>query len=430
MGLGLLGRGIGDTAFLYECGAQLTVTDLKTEEELEISLDRLKNCENIRYVLGGHKLEDFQDTDMILKAAGVPLDSIYIKEAEQNNIPIEMSSALVRKLSPATIIGVTGTRGKSTVTNLIYSILKEARKGVFLGGNVKDIATLPLLKEANEGDYIVMELDSWQLQGFGVAKMSPHISVFTTFFPDHMNYYNDNMELYWIDKENIFAFQTKDDYLVAGKAVAEKIKERKIQLASTIIISGKEKLTETRSLSIPGEHNRDNAALAVEVAKIVGVKESIIKKVVEEFQGVEGRLQYIRTVRGVVIYNDNNATTPDATIAGLKALGKEKNIILIMGGSDKGLDMSELIREIPHCCKAVVLFKDKGTDRIKDEIFSLQNVKVFEEGNLADCVNRSMEIAKEGDTILYSPAFASFGKYFKNEYDRNDQFIALVDNIV
>src|SRR3989344_5839604 len=209
MGLGLLGRGVGDAEFLARYGAQLTVTDLKTAEELKPSLERLKVFPNITYHLGGHRLEDFRGKDFILKAAGVPLDSLYIAEARKTGVSIEMDASLFAKLAPAgaTVIGVTGTRGKSTTAAIIYEILKTAGKRVFLGGNIKDMATLPLLEKVREGDFVVLELDSWQLQGFEDAQISPHIAVFTTFFDDHLNYYKGNQRRYLADKAQLFLHQ-------------------------------------------------------------------------------------------------------------------------------------------------------------------------------------------------------------------------------
>ena len=136
------------------------------------AMEKLK-AKNIKYTLGKHDLKDFQDKDFILKAAGVPLDSEYIKEARKNNISIEMDASLFIKLAPEVIsIGITGTRGKTTVAHLIYHILKLGGKRVFLAGNIRDTATLPLLTEVKSGDFVVLELDSWQLQGFGEAKIS------------------------------------------------------------------------------------------------------------------------------------------------------------------------------------------------------------------------------------------------------------------
>ncbi len=191
MGLGLLGKGIGDARFLAECGADVLVTDLKTKEQLAAALEELKDYKNITYVLGEHRLEDFRDRDFVIKGGGAPLDSIYIAEARKHKIPVEMDASLFAKHTEATIVGITGTRGKSTTTQAIYEILKTYyKKGtVFLGGNVRGTATLPLLLEAKKGDVVVMELDSWQLQGFGEAQIAPHISVFTNFLPDHLNYY-------------------------------------------------------------------------------------------------------------------------------------------------------------------------------------------------------------------------------------------------
>src|SRR3989344_4308864 len=177
MGLGLLGRGVGDAVFLVECGAKLTVTDLKPSIALRPSLQKLRKFKNIKYVLGKHKLKDFQTADLILKAAGVPLDSIYIKEAKKNKIPIEMSATLFVKLSSIPIIAVTGTRGKSTVTHLIAHILKSVGKKGILGGNVRGVSNLQLLKQ--NAEIAVLELDSWQLQGFGESKISPDVSIFT-----------------------------------------------------------------------------------------------------------------------------------------------------------------------------------------------------------------------------------------------------------
>ena len=141
----------------------------------------------------------------------------------------------------------------------------------------------------------------------------------------------------------------------------------------------------------------------------------------------------MRSVKGIKIYNDNNSTTPEATIAALRAVGntKKRSVVLIMGGDNKFLDMSELIKEIPKFCSKVVLFKERGTDLIKGKIFTLnkKGIEVYEEEGLHDTVKRAFSVAKKGETILYSPAFSSFGKYFSNEYDRGDQFVKLAKKL-
>ncbi len=431
MGLGLLGRGVGDARYLAECGAELVVTDLKSAEDLAESVEQLKEFSNIEFVLGEHRLEDFRDRDIVLKAAGVPLDSPYIIEVKKNNIPVRMSADFLMELSGAPTIGVTGTRGKSTVTQMIYEILKEAGKPVLLGGNVRGVSNLALLKEVTPEHALVLELDSWQCQGLAEASLSPHVAIFTTLYPDHQNYYKEDPRQYLLDKANIFLHQDPDDTLVMGSQCAPTIIEAFGEhILSNIVIAGADKLPADWILTIPGEHNRYNAALALAAARAYGVDDAVSRKALESFCGVPGRLQYIAEKKGVKIYNDNNSTTPDAAVAGLRAVGNpaKRNVVLIMGGDEKNLDMSGLIAEIPKWCSKVVLFKERGTDRIRDEVFALKSegVEVYEEEGLQAAVGRAFSVAVPGETILYSPAFSSFGTYFKNEYDRGDQFDALI----
>jgi UDP-N-acetylmuramoylalanine--D-glutamate ligase len=442
MGLGILGRGLGYTKFLAECGAILTVTDLKNEKQLATSIKALAEFPNIKFVLGEHRLEDFRDADMIIKSAGVPMDSIFIAEAKKNEIPVEMDVSLFAKCAPEVmIIAVTGTRGKSMTTTLIYEILKANEKflkqKVFLGGNIRGVATLPLLKKVNKGDILVCELDSWQLQGFGEDKMSPHISVFTSFMPDHMNYYKDSMEKYFNDKANIFKYQKKDDVLIIRPGMKKFIPlghshTGEAKHIGKLITINKKNVADWKFI-VPGEHQRENLACAVEVAEQFSISISKIKKAVADFKGMEGRLQLLKIYKGVKIYNDNNSTTPEATIAGLRAVGdaKKRKVVLIIGGDKKKLDTAELVKEIPKWCSKVVMFKERGTDLIRDAVFqfSKKGIEVYEEEGLENTVKRAISVAKKGETVLYSPGFSSFGKYFNNEYERNDLFMKIIKNL-
>lgn len=446
MGLGLLGRGLGDVTFLAECGADLVVTDLKNSTELESTLVQLKKFKNITYVLGEHRLEDFRDRDIVIKGAGVPLDSPFIAEARKNNIPVEMDESLFVKLAPknVTTIGVTGTRGKTTVTTLIFEILEHAykkigvEKKVFLAGNIKGIATLPLLSKVQSGDIIVMELSSWQLQGFGEAGISPHISVFTNFLDDHLNYYKNKREDYFKDKSYIYTNQKKEDFLVVSELVSKIIEAEKVQPKSKVIVPGK--LPAKFKINIPGEHNIENAGLAFEVAKILNIEDLLIKEALENFKGVSGRLELVKKIDGVEVYNDTTSTTPDALIVALESLGQRtgkktsrtngKNLVLIMGGAEKNLDFNPVLKKIEEYCKAVILIPGTGTERVKEDIKKFKSesaarMVVVEVSTLEDAVKKAFSEAKSGDVILFSPGFASFGM-FQNEYDRGDKFNAVL----
>lgn len=450
MGLGLLGRGIGDALFLAPLVKELLITDKKTEDELKSSIQTLReklsihDFNKIKFVLGEHREEDFVNTDMVMKSAGVPLDSMYIQIAKENNIPIYMSAALVtkiiydnstqenNKLANVKVIGVTGTRGKSTTTMMIHNMLTVAGKRVHLGGNVRGVANLPLLDYIEDGDYLLMELDSWQLQGFGDLQISPGIAVFTSFLDDHLNYYKGDREAYFADKANIFLYQNEADKLIISKDVENKINKfctnnnikRNIFMSNSFL----------QNMNLIGHHNQVLAGLVNEVGIQLGLDYNDIAKGISSFKAVEGRLQYMGKFNlinknnktdlksTIEIYNDNNATTPDATIAAIRSVIEKykKKPILLLGGADKGLDLTLLEREIKERTKAYVLLAGTGTD-----ILQTEKTNIYD--RLEDAVARTFEMAENDDIFLYSPGFASFSKYFKNEYEKNDEFVRCVN---
>lgn len=422
MGLGLLGRGIGDTAFLAQNGAEIIVTDKKTSEQLAVSLEALKECRGLAYVLGEHRLEDFENRDFILKSAGVPLDSEYIAHARSNKIPVLMSASLVcdivmKELPDVVIIGVTGTRGKSTTTEMIAHVLRENGSRVHLGGNIRGVANLPLLDEIEDGDFLVLELDSWQLQGFGDMKISPHIAVFTSFMDDHMNYYKNDKELYFNDKVNVYRNQHDGDILIASIQASDEIQKREKKIKIDIPEQ------QHFDMKLIGEHNQVSAQLTYEVCGQCGLDDESIRASIATFSAVHGRLEDLGLFKkNVRVFNDNNATTCDATIRAIEAITETYNLspVLIVGGADKFLPIDTLQKTIAEKTKAVVYLSGTGTDRI-----TLPKDHEYEK--LEDCLAKAFELTEEGDIILFSPAFASFSKYFNNEYERNDVFVKEVE---
>jgi UDP-N-acetylmuramoylalanine--D-glutamate ligase len=420
MGLGLLGRGVGDTQFLAEQKSDIIVTDLKDKEALTESLQVLEGYDNITYHLGAHVPTDFEKRDFILKAAGVPLDSPFIAHAKSLEIPVYMSAALVAHIlhktnTEVTVIGVTGTRGKSTTTQMIAHILASCGLRTFIGGNIRGVANLPLLKALTDGDYLVLELDSWQLQGFGDLKISPHIGVFTSFLNDHMNYYKNDVELYFKDKSYIYTHQKEHDVLIASTQAAEEIRKRNQDIAITV----PEHMH--FDMKVVGEHNQVAASLAYEVGTQCGLSDEEIRQALSTFPGVEGRLQDMGLYgkdKQVRVFNDNNATSGDATIAAIDAINEayNKKPILIIGGTDKGLSLDALEQSILVGAKTYIFLQGTGTSR-------LNLPKEHQYATLEECLEKAFEIASNDDIILFSPAFASFSTYFNNEYERNDRFV-------
>lgn len=420
MGLGLLGRGVGDACFLAKQGADVTVTDLKTKKQLLKSVNKLKNYKNIRFVLGEHQLNDFTEADLIIKGAGVPLDSLFIKEALKKGVPVRMSTALFAELTPATVIGITGTKGKTTVSSFLYHILKENNSDVFLGGNARLVSTLAHLSESKKEEIAILELDSWQLQGFAEAEISPPFSIFTNFTPDHLNYYKNDMDLYLNDKASIFINQKESDLLIVGEQAYSKIMTvYGDKIRSQVKKVSTKDLPNNWTVSVPGEHNRYNATLAYTMANFLKVPLKITQKALANFSAVSGRLQYRGVFKGRKFYNDNNATTPEATVSAINTLKKEGRVILITGGADKNLPLDNLTKAIEKNVFKFLLLPGSGSDELRKKCKKFKPDLV---DSLEEAVEKAYSFSDEGDIILFSPAFASFSQ-FNNEYEREKVFL-------
>lgn len=445
MRIGLLGRGIGDAAYLAEAGAEVTVVDAASAEVMKPAVDQLSQYANITWKFGSYDFADFKEADLVLVGAGAPLDEPVMIQCLEDGVRLVQSAALFAELSGVPIIGVTGTRGKSTVTMMIHHVLSFVTgEPVLLGGNIRGVSNLQLLKDVQEDSLCVMELDSWQLQGWGWAGISPQVAVFTSFMEDHLNYYEQSlpktsdvlgrdkremaMGLYFKDKAQIFLHQDERGVLVTTPSVFEWLKKvyPDKSLGQELVLADTSVLPDDMLLAMPGEHNRLNAALAYAALKATGLDDEAIFDGLATFPGVEGRLQLVVTKDNVRIYNDNNATTPQATTVALESLDVgNKNIILIAGGADKNIDVTPLAHAITQHCKNVFLTSGSGTDNLLSYLHGGE-VGVSVVAGLAEAFGEAKRLAENGDIILFSPAFASFAQY-KNEYERNDEFLKLVD---
>ncbi len=437
MRIGLIGRGIGDTRYIAEAGANITVVDAASQEVMQPAVDALSEFKDITWKFGPYDFKDFKDADFVLVGAGAAMDEPVLMQCKEAGVALKQSAALFAELTDIPVIGVTGTRGKSTVTHMIHHVLSTVTDGdIILGGNIRGVSNLQLLNQVTEDSLAVMELDSWQLQGFGWAKRSPLISVFTNFMEDHLNYYQkegmsveEGMDAYFEDKANIFKYQDESGVLVTMPDVFDRAKKLSgVTLGQEVVLADESLLPEDMILSMPGAHNRLNAALAFAALKATSLTDEEIFHGLATFPGVPGRLEYLGERSDVKIYNDNNATTPQATARGLEAVGNEddKNVILIVGGTDKGIELSELVKAISAYCKHVVLYSGTGTEKLKALL--PPSVATEEYEKIEDCVKAALAAGLPGDSLLFSPAFSSFGKYYKNEYDRNDQFVAAVND--
>lgn len=431
MGIGLVSRGVGDIKFLASCGAEVIATDLKNSTQLKKSLRQLKRYKNISYTLEKHSVHDFRDRDIIIKGAGVPLHDKYIETAHEHNIPVHMSFALVLDILKkeninVTIIGITGTKGKSTTTGLIQSILDASNKRYHLAGNIRGISNLPLLKKIESGDIILAELDSWQLQGLHTVKISPDIGVFTNFFEDHLNYYKGSMSHYFKDKSALFKYQNSDDALILTHSSHKSIRKfYKKPIQSLKTIARFNHLPKTWGYKIFGKHNERNIAQAYVVGKRLQIPRNILKEQLTQFKGVDGRFQHIGTSsNNIMFFNDNNSTTPESTVTSLLSLKNkypDRKIILLAGGADKEFHYQKMAKYIARNIKFTLLFSGRATDKLR-ECFPPRFENFTETISMKTAMNIASHHAEPGDIIILSPGAASFG-VFDNEYDRNDQYI-------
>ena len=444
LGLGLHGGGVGIVRFLVAHGAKVVVTDLKSKVELQSSLEKLKGLKNVEYILGQHRNEDFVKTDMIIKNPSAKWDSPHIKLAIQNKIPVEMDSSLFFRFCKNPIIGVTGTKGKTTTAAIIFEILKAAGKNPLKVGSGQ-ISVLDKLDRLEKNSTVVFELSSWRLSALKNEKTSPHIAVITNILRDHQNFYK-SMDDYITDKKNIFLFQKSGDFLIANDE-SEKIKEMYPEIKSQVIkfslkSSGEDKsvfvqddaifindgndvkkVIDIKDIKVPGKHNLLNIMAAIGATYAFEVKIEDIKKGISGFLGVPHRIELVRIFRGVKYYNDTAATIPDAAIKSLECFSEP--VVLIAGGEDKNLEFSVFGKVIAEKAKKIILLKGSATEKLLPEIKKNDAEGKFSEIPVVDSMEKAVEIAAnlagEGDVVLLSPGATSFG-LFLNEFDRGDKF--------
>ncbi|HOW60461.1 MAG TPA: UDP-N-acetylmuramoyl-L-alanine--D-glutamate ligase [Candidatus Moranbacteria bacterium] len=444
MGIGLHGGSVGMIKFLSDHGAKVIATDIKTKEHLESSLEKLKGVKNVHFILGHHRNEDFTKVDMVIKNPAVPWNEKHIKIALENNIPVEMDSGLFFKLCKNKIIGVTGSKGKTTTSKIIYDILKSAGKNPIKVG-IGQISVMDRLEKLEKDSIPVFELSSWRLSALGREKVSPHIAVITNIFIDHLNYYK-TMEKYIEDKQYIFSNQNTKDWLIINgddQQIHEMVKENKSQIISfsyspikyspSVFIEDNiiflndgvdiKRIISTEKINILGKHNLSNVMAAIGAVYAYGISVPEIKKALPKLKGTEHRLEFVLESNGIKYYNDTAATIPDAAILALESFSQP--VILIAGGTDKNLDFKKFAKKIIEKTKYLVLLKGNATEKIINEINDISEkglVDLFEVVNsMEEAVSIARKKAQKNDIVLLSPGAASFG-LFANEFDRGDKF--------
>jgi UDP-N-acetylmuramoylalanine--D-glutamate ligase len=330
-------------------------------------------------------------------------------------VEISSQTKLFFSLSPAKIIGVTGTKGKGTTASLIEKILSASGKQVYLAGNIgRD--PFEFLDQLTENDLVVMELSSFQLQDL---EISPYIAVVLNITQDHLDHHKDLKE-YIEAKSNIVAHQGKGDFAILSPHLPDWFKQTG-QGKKIIIEPEKFQSWKTHLL---GKHNFENIAAAATCAEVLEVEESVIKDAVAAFEPLPHRLRLIGNFHGINYIDDGYSTNPDPTMAAIDAVSNPT--ILIIGGRDKGFDFEELGKKIQTSpqLKGLVIIGET-TERILKAVTGFQGKILTGARNMEEILKQARSLAEPGDTILFSPALASFDM-FKNATDRAEQFVEAV----
>ena len=368
---------------------------------------------------GPDYLEKQKDYDLVIKTAGIPRRLI--------TIPCTTATNIFFANTKGTVIGVTGSKGKSTTASLIYSVLKAAGKKTELVGNIGKPMLDFLHGEDDSGTTYVAELSSYMLEGLNY---SPHISVFLSFFPDHMDYHG-GLEKYWEAKLNIVSHAGTEDYFVFNP-----VYERLLKLSKEIKAKP---VPFVKALPFPegivpllGEHNIDNVRAAVTVARILDIPDAVIAKGIRAFKPLPHRLENVGTFKGITFYDDAISTTPESTIAALQALTNVGTIFL--GGTDRGYDFTVLAYElILHGTTHIVLFPESGA-RIRETILDVFKEKkqklpeFFETSDMKEAVEYAYKNTPKGEICLLSCASPSYSVW-KNFEEKGALFQHFVKEI-
>lgn len=429
--LGLAKSGYAAARLLHELGAEVIVND-RNELDNHPAAGDLQSL-GMRVIGGGHPISILDEgIELIVKNPGIPYTNPLLVEAAVRGIKIITEVEIASIVSEGDFIGITGSNGKTTTTTLIFEMLNEAGKDPILAGNIGNVAS-EVAKDARLNQPVVIELSSFQLMGIDTFK--PKIAVMLNLFDAHLDYHGTREE-YKKAKARIFMNQTASDYLVLNGDDSE-IAPLRDQAESTTVLFSVEKVIEdgtyikdgviyfkteqvmrVSDIVLPGKHNLANVLAAITAAKLAGVTNEAIFRVLTTFTGVKHRLQYVETINGRKFYNDSKATNILATKAAISAF--DDPIVLLAGGLDRGNDFDELIPYL-HKVKAIVVFGQTANKISEAAKFAgIQIIKHVD--NVEQAVPAAYDLSEEGDVILLSPACASWDQY-KTFEQRGDIFV-------
>jgi UDP-N-acetylmuramoylalanine--D-glutamate ligase len=435
--LGLAKSGVSAASLLHRLGAFVTVNDKKPLSENPEAQSLLE--QGITVICGEHPIELMDEGfEIIVKNPGIPYHNPMIERAIEKDIPIITEVELAYQVSEAPFIGITGTNGKTTTTTLVFEMLAEGEKSPLIAGNIGTVAS-DVAQEASEENTIVIELSSFQLMG--IESFRPRIAILTNLYEAHIDYHGTINE-YWKAKANITKNQMDSEYFIYNadqEAVIDIAKQSKAKIipfsTKRVVDNGayvqdgaiwflNEKIMDVKDIVLPGAHNLENILSSVAAAKLSGVDNESIYRVLNTFKGVKHRLQFIKEIEGRKFYNDSKATNMLATTKALEAF--QGPVVLLAGGLDRGNEFDELIPSFQNV-KAIITFGQ--TAGKVEKAARKAGIKTIERvDNVEKAVPAAFKLSSPGDVVLLSPACASWDQYKTFEV-RGDIFIEAVHKL-
>jgi UDP-N-acetylmuramoylalanine--D-glutamate ligase len=431
--------GVGTALLGKNKGFEVFVSDKGTIKE---KYKQVLIHNDIEWEESNHTESKIFNADLIMKSPGIPDKASLVKQIRAKGIPVVSEIEFASNFTEATIIGITGSNGKTTTATLTHHILKQ-ELNVGLAGNIGDSFAKQILEKDYEN--YVLEISSFQLDD--IVDFKPHIAVITNITPDHLDRYEYKFENYIASKFRITQNQTKKDYLIYDaddEVINEWLKNNSIQ--STLLPFSLTKIIEngaylennnikitidnnqiimpTTNLALEGKHNIKNAMAASTVAHLLNIRKQTIRESLENFQGVEHRLEHVLKINKVQYINDSKATNVNATYYALESM--ETPTVWIVGGQDKGNNYEELFSFVNEKVKAIICL-GVDNEKLLNTFGNIVDI-IVETQFMSEAVKIAYKIAEAGDTVLLSPACASFD-LFENYEDRGRQFKAAVRNL-
>jgi len=438
--LGLAKSGFAVAKLLNKMGSDVTVVDsnpLENNTEAQALIDA-----GFKVITGSNDASLIDDSfDYLVKNPGIFYSNDLVQRAEALKIPVITEPEIAYSYSDATMVGVTGTNGKTTVTTLIQLMLKHSPKfqNSYYAGNI-GIPISDVIQKATKDDVVVTELSSFQLEG--TIDLRPHVAVLNNIYSTHLDFHKTR-ENYIKAKMHITKNQTKDDYFVVNwnteewRDLAQQSQAQVVPFSDNqeltmgawvkddFIYCNGERIMNIDEIQIPGEHNVQNALAAINVAKMYDVKNEDIIEVLASFRGVKHRIQYVDTFGSHKFYNDSKATNVEATIVALSAF--KTPITLIAGGLDRGNGFDELIPSLKGKVRNLIVYGETA-DKVIASAEKADVGNIVKVNNLTEAVPEAYKESDDGDVILLSPAAASWDQFHTFE-ERGDQFIKEVETL-